>query len=52
MAPDDLLARMATALQAVGASYMLTGSLASIYYGEPRMTVDIDLVVDLTPDQV
>ena len=27
--------------------YMATGSIASVIYGEPRMTYDIDLVVQL-----
>ncbi len=36
-------------LDAAGIPYMLTGSLASGHYGEPRMTRDIDLVVELEP---
>jgi hypothetical protein len=28
-------------------SYIVTGSVASILYGEPRLTHDIDLVVEL-----
>ena len=27
--------------------YMITGAVASIVYGEPRLTNDIDLVVDM-----
>ena len=27
--------------------YMITGAVASIIYGEPRLTNDIDLVIDL-----
>jgi hypothetical protein len=27
--------------------YMISGSVASMYYGEPRLTHDIDLVVDI-----
>ena len=34
-------------LEAAGISYMATGSIASIFYGEPRLTYDIDLVVQL-----
>ncbi|MEM7353194.1 MAG: hypothetical protein AAF657_20535 [Acidobacteriota bacterium] len=30
----------------------MTGSVAAIYYGEPRFTNDIDVVVDLALDQV
>ena len=29
--------------------YMVTGSVAAIYYGEPRMTNDVDIVVFLRP---
>ncbi len=32
-------------------TYMVTGSLASIIYGEPRLTNDVDVVVELTPGQ-
>ena len=33
-------------------SYMVTGSVASIIYGEPRMTHDIDLVLELNVENV
>lgn len=32
--------------------YMISGSVASIYYGEPRMTADIDVAVFLNRSQV
>jgi len=32
--------------------YMVTGAVASIIYGEPRLTHDIDLVVELSQDNV
>jgi hypothetical protein len=32
--------------------YMITGAVASIIYGEPRLTNDIDLVINLNPDDV
>jgi len=35
-------------LEQVGVPYMLAGSVASSYHGEPRATQDIDLVVALT----
>jgi hypothetical protein len=41
---QDALAR----LEREGIAYMLTGSLALSYYAEPRMTRDIDLVVELS----
>jgi hypothetical protein len=36
-------------LDAAGIDYMLTGSIAAGYYAQPRMTRDIDLVVELEP---
>lgn len=41
---------VATRLQAAGIAYMVSGSTAMNYYAQPRMTRDIDLVVDLLPD--
>jgi hypothetical protein len=35
-------------LGAAGISFMLTGSVAMSCYAQPRMTMDIDLVVALT----
>ena len=35
-------------LESAGIPYMITGSLALNHYAQPRMTRDIDLVVDLT----
>jgi hypothetical protein len=34
-------------LNQLGVRYMVTGSVASIAYGEPRLTHDIDIVVEL-----
>ena len=48
----ELLARTIATLESRHVPYMLVGSLASTAYGEPRMTRDIDIVVDLRPDQV
>ena len=36
-------------LDAIGVDYMVTGSVAAMIYGEPRMTHDVDLVLHLTP---
>jgi hypothetical protein len=35
-------------LEQAGLSYFVTGSVASLIYGEPRMTHDVDLVLTLT----
>ena len=43
LALQDLCTRLETA----GVRYMLTGSFALAYYATPRMTRDIDLVVEL-----
>lgn len=48
---DELpILKLVTArLDAAGIPYMLTGSIAAGYYAEPRMTRDIDVVVELDP---
>jgi len=48
----DLLRHLVGVLERLGVPYMLVGSLASAAYGEPRMTQDIDVVVDLGEQQV
>lgn len=42
----DLLHLVVGQLEASGARYMITGSVASSYHGEPRATRDLDIVVD------
>ncbi len=32
--------------------YMITGSVASMAYGEPRMTLDMDIVIDFPQEKV
>ncbi|MEZ4364956.1 MAG: hypothetical protein R2939_01550 [Kofleriaceae bacterium] len=49
MQPPDLIAPFVTRLEALGVPYFVTGSTAGILYGEPRLTHDVDLVVDLRP---
>jgi hypothetical protein len=39
-------------LNRLGVAYMVTGSAASMAYGEPRVTLDIDLVVEFTGPQM
>jgi hypothetical protein len=48
----EALARVASALDAAHIDYMLTGSFASVFYGLPRSTQDIDLVISATPQQL
>jgi hypothetical protein len=39
-------------LNKISLSYMITGAVAGIIYGEPRLTNDIDLVIDMAPGDV
>lgn len=43
---------IASRLDSVGIAYMMTGSMAMAIYSIPRMTRDIDLVVELSPVDV
>ena len=48
----DLLRYLADAFDRLGLRYAVTGSTATIAYGEPRFTNDIDVLVDLTTARV
>ncbi|MFN2169767.1 MAG: hypothetical protein ACK2U9_26340 [Anaerolineae bacterium] len=39
-------------LEEVGISYMVVGGYAALFYGEPRMTLDVDIVVDMSAAHV
>jgi hypothetical protein len=43
----DLFALFVRPLHRSGIRYMVSGSLASVFYGEPRLTMDVDVVVHL-----
>jgi hypothetical protein len=47
MPEPDLIQVFIRPLNRVGVPYVVTGAVASIIYGEPRLTHDIDLVVEL-----
>lgn len=49
---SDLLALVVGLLDEAGIPHMLAGSFASTYHGEPRMTRDIDLVIDHTTEAI
>jgi len=42
----DLVAAAIESLNAAGVPFMITGSLASSFYGAPRATNDLDVVID------
>lgn len=48
----DLLVDCLQRLNAIGIAYMLTGSMASNYWGVPRTTHDLDFVVQFPPESV
>jgi len=52
MGQSELLIYLCNHLGALGVRYLITGSQATIAFGEPRFTVDIDVVVELKPSQV
>ncbi|MFZ4576218.1 MAG: hypothetical protein ACOYN0_17680 [Phycisphaerales bacterium] len=47
MGPFDLAQLAASTLERLGVRYIITGSMASMMYGEIRATSDVDIVVDL-----
>lgn len=52
MQQPDLFQIFLRPLENSGLSYFVTGSIASIIYGEPRLTHDIDLVLHLPLDRI
>ena len=52
MEPPDLLKYLGKTFDTLGIPYLVTGSTATTYYGEPRLTNDIDVVVALSLSQV
>jgi len=44
MGPFDLLQKVVETFESLNIPYLVTGSVASMAYGEPRMTNDIDIV--------
>lgn len=48
----DLLKHLVNAFESLKIRYFVTGSIASIFYGEPRFTNDIDVVADIRKEHV
>jgi len=51
MEPTELLGVIGEVLDRIGRARLTTGSVASMDYGEPRFTNDIDIVVRLDERQ-
>src|SRR2546423_8648216 len=52
MQDPDLIELFVKPLNDLGARYIISGSVAAMLYGEPRVTHDIDLVVFFRSEQV
>ena len=48
---EDIIRRVVGSLDQAGFAFMLVGSFSSNFYGIPRSTQDVDLVVEVTPDR-
>ncbi len=52
MTVPEIVPKITSRIVQAGIAYMISGSFASAYYGSPRSTQDIDIVIDATPDQL
>lgn len=52
MQEPDLFKIFVARLNRVNAPYMITGAVAGILYGEPRLTNDMDLVINLKAEDI
>lgn len=52
MTQAELLRHLVEVLDDLGVEYMIGGSQASMFYGEPRLTRDIDVVVELGAEHI
>ncbi len=52
MEQSELLRYVIGTLEKLGLRYFVTGSVATIFFGEPRFTNDIDVVVDLPAGRI
>ncbi len=49
---QGLLKYLISAFEKLGIKYFVTGSIASMFYGEPRFTNDIDVVADIRESHI
>lgn len=52
MTEPDLIRLFIEPLERLDVSYMVTGGVASVVYGDPRFTRDVDVVMELDPAQL
>jgi hypothetical protein len=48
----EFLKDIITSLELAGISYMVSGSISSTFYGRPRSTQDVDIVIEASPDNL
>lgn len=48
----ELLKHLVKVFESLGIPYFVTGSMVSIFYGEPRFTNDIDVVADIKEEHI
>jgi len=49
---SEFVKRVVRTLNRSGVRYMLTGAIASSYYGRPRTTIDLDVVVNVNENEL
>lgn len=52
MTPDELLQHVTGVLERLRIPYLVTGSTTCLFYGEPRYTNDIDVVIEIEAGHV
>jgi len=52
MEQHELLGYLVRCLEKLNIPYFITGAVASIAYGEPRLTNDIDIVADVKDEHI
>jgi len=52
MEQHDLLGHLVRCLEKLRIPYFITGAVASIAYGEPRLTNDIDIVAEINDGHI
>ncbi len=52
MEQHELLRYIVRCLESAGIRYLITGSMASMVYGEPRFTNDVDIVIEVHEEDI
>lgn len=52
MVQEDLLIKVIDRVNQLNISYMMTGGIAAIFFGKPRLTHDFDIIVELESEQI